>query len=330
MGKKRFFDLFVTLAAAVVWLPAVLMAALAVLVLEGRPVFYKSTRRVSAGPPIKVVKFRTMVRNAAEIANRETVPVDGSTRFLNIPSSSPLYTRIGRLLEKVALTELPQFRHVLRGEMSIVGNRPLPQNVVDCLLEEFPDAEDRFATPAGLTGPSQLVGRDYLCDEDRLALEGAYCRGALRNYSFRLDFLILLYTVLVVLRLRRGFAPDEVIALVERYTGASAPVSVPAAPVGTSPARVNAPTPAFAPAVTVPSPASAGVFGAAPAAAGALAAQVSLPGLVASVAPDQEPALADVLPHMTTAVPSIIRDVPARVPTPREPARGRVAPVAQG
>lgn len=228
MTKKRFFDLFVSLISAVVWLPVVLMAALAVLILEGRPVFYKSKRRVSSGPAIEIVKFRTMVRNAAEIANRETVPVDNSTRFLNIPGDSPLYTRIGRLLEKVALTELPQFRHVLRGEMSIVGNRPLPQNVVDCLLEEFPDTEDRFATPSGLTGPSQLVGRDLLSDADRLRLEGAYCRGVQRNYSFRLDFLILLYTVLVVLRVRRGFTPDEVLALVERYTGTAAPAAAPA------------------------------------------------------------------------------------------------------
>ncbi|WP_110208508.1 sugar transferase [Nocardioides daejeonensis] len=299
MGKKRFFDLFVTLASAVVWVPVVLTAALAVLVLEGRPVFYRSTRRVSSGPAIQVVKFRTMVRNAAEIANRETVPVDGSTRFLNIPGDSPLYTGIGRLLEKVALTELPQFRHVLRGEMSIVGNRPLPQNVVDCLLEEFPDAEDRFVTPAGLTGPSQLVGRDFLSDEDRLALEGAYCRGAERNYSFRLDFLILLYTVLVVLRLRKGFTPAEVIALVERYTGATAPVSV-----GVSPA----PAPAAVPVVVPVAPLAAPVL--------------------ASVAPS----VSEVLPGVVQEVPSIVAEIPGQRDRTREGATPRRLPasVAQG
>lgn len=284
MAKKRFFDLFVTLFSALVWLPVVLGAALAVLILEGRPVFYRSTRRVSTGPAIQVVKFRTMVRNAAAIANRETVPVDGSTRFLNIPGDSPLYTRIGRLLEKAAITELPQFRHVLRGEMSIVGNRPLPQNVVDCLLEEFPSAEDRFATAAGLTGPSQLVGRDFLSDADRLTLEGAYCRGALRNYSFRLDFLILLYTVLVVLRLRRAFAPEEVLALIERYTGV-----VPAAA-----------SPAPAPGTAEPVPPTG-----------------LTPVLPIAVA---HPAIVDVLPTLSAAMPSIIRDVPApSAATPRAP-----------
>src|SRR3546814_4067085 len=83
---------------------------------------------------LSVVNFRTVVRNAAQIANRETVSVEeAGTRFLNISADSPLYTRIGRLLEKVALTELPQFTHVLRGQMSVIGNRPLPQNVMDCL-----------------------------------------------------------------------------------------------------------------------------------------------------------------------------------------------------
>lgn len=228
MRKKRTFDLTLTILGAVVWVPVVLGAALVVLVCSGRPIFYRSMRRVSDEPPMRVVKFRTMVRNAAEIANRDTVPVDGSTRFLNIPGDSPLYTRVGRLLEKFAITELPQFLHVLRGQMSIIGNRPLPQNVVDCLAEEFPDAEARFRTPAGLTGPSQLVGRDFLSDADRLALEGAYCRGALRNYSVRLDLLILLYTILVVLRVKKAFSPAEVIELVEKYTAIPTDVKVPA------------------------------------------------------------------------------------------------------
>lgn len=218
MRNKRVFDLVLTITTAIIWLPAVLFASLSVLICSGRPVYYRSMRRTSAGEPMRVVKFRTMVRNAAEIANRETVPVDNSTRFLNIPASSPLYTRIGRLLEKVALTELPQFSHVLKGEMSIIGNRPLPQNVMDCLAEEFSNVEDRFITPAGLTGPSQLVGRDFLSDGDRLMLEGEYCRGVQRAYSFRLDLLILLYTVLIVLRLKRGFEPAEVRSLINRYT----------------------------------------------------------------------------------------------------------------
>jgi lipopolysaccharide/colanic/teichoic acid biosynthesis glycosyltransferase len=217
MRKKRAVDLVITVLGAVAWVPAVIGAALLVLLFSGRPVFYRSVRRVSSAPPIRVVKFRTMVKNAAEIANRETVPVTG-VRFLNISPDSPLYTRVGRLLERVALTELPQFVHVFRGQMSIIGNRPLPQNVIDCLREEYADAGDRFLTPAGLTGPSQLVGRDELSDEERLTIEGTYCRAALRYYSVRLDVLILLYTVLIVLRLKKGMEVPAVLELIDRYT----------------------------------------------------------------------------------------------------------------
>ena len=126
-------------------------------------------RRVSTADLMRVVKFRTMVKNADKIANRDTLPVD-QVRFLNIPPDSPLYTRAGRLLERCGITELPQFVHVLSGRMSIVGNRPLPDNVMDCLREEYPYADDRFLTRAGLTGPAQLVGRDALTDDERLRL----------------------------------------------------------------------------------------------------------------------------------------------------------------
>ena len=150
---------------------------------------------------MRVVKFRTMCRNADKIANRDTVPVT-TTRFLNIPPTSPLYTPAGRWIERLMLTELPQVWHVLQGKMSFIGNRPLPENVIAALRAEHPGAEARFATPAGLTGPIQLVGRDHISDAERLQIEGAYCAAVQRGYSPMLDFKILLYTVLV------GMLPD--------------------------------------------------------------------------------------------------------------------------
>ena len=116
--------------AAIAWVPVLLMAGAMVLVFTGRPVLYRSMRRVDSGKVIRIVKFRTMVKNAEQLANRATVPVDNNVRFLNIPPNSPLYTSVGRLLERCGITELPQFAHVLRGQMSIVGNRPLPENVM--------------------------------------------------------------------------------------------------------------------------------------------------------------------------------------------------------
>jgi lipopolysaccharide/colanic/teichoic acid biosynthesis glycosyltransferase len=164
----------------------------------------------------KIIKFRTMVRNADKLVNRETVPVTG-VRFLNISPDSPLYTRTGRMLERLGLTELPQLLHVLSGEMSIVGNRPLPDNVLSCLREEYPFADDRFLTKAGLTGPAQLVGRDALNDSDRLRVESAYCLAAKHSYKMRLDFMILLYTVLITLGIREHFDYEGVLNFIDRH-----------------------------------------------------------------------------------------------------------------
>lgn len=208
-------DLTLTVLGAIAWVPVVLAAAALVLVTSGRPVFYRSTRRVSTDRLMKVVKFRTMVKNADKIANRETLPVN-HVRFLNIPPDSPLYTRAGRLLERCGITELPQFVHVLSGRMSIVGNRPLPDNVLDCLREEYPYADERFLTRAGLTGPAQLVGREALTDDERLRVESAYCRACVHSYSMWLDFSILLYTVLIVVGLKKSLDYQGVLDFIDR------------------------------------------------------------------------------------------------------------------
>lgn len=218
MQNKRMFDVVVVTLAAVAWLPAVLVSMLMVLLTSGRPVFYRSNRLVNSGGPTKVVKFRTMVKNADKLVNRSTVPIT-NTRFLNIAPDSPLYTKVGRFLERCGLTEIPQLFHVLSGKMSLVGNRPLPTNVMQALLEEYPYAGDRFLTPAGLTGPAQLVGRDSLSDSERLRIEGAYCHAALDSYRLRLDFTILLTTVLIVARLQAPLTYTGVMDLIARNSG---------------------------------------------------------------------------------------------------------------
>jgi len=213
---KRVFDVVLTVLAMLAWVPALILAGLAILVLEGWPVLYVSRRRVLRDRVQRVVKFRTMRRDAHLIANRATVPYDG-TRFLNLPPDSPLYTPVGRVIERLCITELPQLFHVLAGEMSLVGNRPLPDDVFAALLELDPAAGERFDTPAGLCGPAQLAGRERLTDRDRLRIESAYCRVARTAYSPRLDFLILVNTVLMGSRLRPHFDLAEVEALVARY-----------------------------------------------------------------------------------------------------------------
>lgn len=218
MKSKRALDLVITVAAAIIWVPVLLVAALAVLLFTGRPILYRSMRRVSTDDVLRIVKFRTMVKNAEALVNRTTVPIENEVRFLNISPDSPLYTRVGRILERCGLTEIPQLTHVLRGQMSIVGNRPLPENVVAALREEYPTADDRFLTKSGLTGPAQLVGREDLTDLERLTLEGAYCRACVRSYSIWLDISILFSTVMIVIGLHKGYTYQGVLDLIDRRT----------------------------------------------------------------------------------------------------------------
>jgi len=235
MLAKRAFDLFVTVTAAISWIPALLVSALAILVCEGRPVFYVSRRVVAPGKTVRVVKFRTMVRNAEQVFNRSTVPIqrDG-VRFLNLPPGSPLYTRVGRLVERCAFTEIPQLFLVLRGHMSLVGNRPLPESVTESLRDAYPDVDERLRTPAGMTGPVQLIGRERLTDGQRLDLERTYCRVASHAFTWRLDFLILLYTVLEAVRLRGPMTFGEVKEFLLSF---APPAPAREAQAGPSPAR---------------------------------------------------------------------------------------------
>ena len=215
--RKRAFDVSVCLLTSFFWVPLMVLCALLIWCFEGRPVFYVSRRRVFRDKSIRLLKFRTMVRNADKLANRDTVPVEG-VRFLNLPPDSPLYTRTGRIIERFHLTELPQVLHILRGDMTFIGNRPLPENVIACLRADFPYAEDRFLAPSGLTGPVQLVGRAKLTDEERLGLEVEYCRLVSNSYSTVLDFIILSRTVLSVLGIQRFLHPMETLRLLQRHS----------------------------------------------------------------------------------------------------------------
>jgi lipopolysaccharide/colanic/teichoic acid biosynthesis glycosyltransferase len=200
--------------AALVWLPVVVVTAALVLVASGRPIFYRSHRWVGIGRRIRMIKFRVMVRNAHKVAAAREGDV-----FLNHPEDSPLYTRTGRTLERWGLTELPQLFHVLGGSMSVVGARPLTDAVNESLRTTHGPTDRRFQTPGGLTGLPQLVGRDNLSADERLHLEATYCVAARHGYRFRLDFLILLYTVLIVLKVKQPLSYRESLNLAHRHAG---------------------------------------------------------------------------------------------------------------
>jgi lipopolysaccharide/colanic/teichoic acid biosynthesis glycosyltransferase len=214
--SKRLFDLAVVTLSAPIWLPALVATAVLILVFDGRPILYPSCRRVHRRESALVYKFRVMVRNAATVYNRATVTVKAQ-RFFNTPINSPLYTTIGRLIERCQFTELPQIFNVISGTMSLVGSRPLPENVIVSLREVHPMVEERFLAPCGLTGLVQLIGRDEISDHDRLILEILYCEAATQKYSARMDFQILLFTVLIHSRLMRPFTLHRAHEFIDRF-----------------------------------------------------------------------------------------------------------------
>jgi lipopolysaccharide/colanic/teichoic acid biosynthesis glycosyltransferase len=103
---------------------------------------------------------------------------------------------VGRWIERLWIVELPQLWNVLRGDMSLVGNRPIPDYVI-AALGATPEVLERFASPQGLTGFVQVIGRDRVSDAERLALEFKYSRIFEEGDVFLTDLRIILMTLLV-------------------------------------------------------------------------------------------------------------------------------------
>jgi lipopolysaccharide/colanic/teichoic acid biosynthesis glycosyltransferase len=178
---KRAFDLGVCLLVLPVVLPLLAVCAIWIKLNSPGPVFFRQERLGRNKRPFRVVKLRTMVPNAEKLgAGLYTVEND------------PRFTRIGLLLRRFSLDELPQVFNVFVGSMSIVGPRPLPAVVVD----EYPKQFDVILkVKPGLTGLSQVNGRNELSRSERLKLDMFYAE----SWSFSLDLQILLRTVQVVL-----------------------------------------------------------------------------------------------------------------------------------
>src|ERR1035438_7848841 len=138
---KRVLDLLIATGVLIAISPLLVLVALLVLLFEGRPVFYSSVRYISPTQGIRVVKFRSMIRDATNPRHRlyERFMRDG---YLDIPLSCEVFTPIGRILERLQIVELPQIFNILLSGMTFVGNRPLPRANLR-LLSKFPAWEER-------------------------------------------------------------------------------------------------------------------------------------------------------------------------------------------
>lgn len=185
---KRLFDIAISAVGLFFLSPLFLGIAVAIVVSMGRPVIFVQSRPGWQGRPFNLVKFRTMTGDFGE--NGQVLP------------DSARMTRLGRFLRSLSLDELPELWNVLRGDMSLVGPRPL-------LMEYLPlyssEQARRHAVRPGLTGWAQVKGRNLLSWERKFELDVWY----VDNHSFLLDLQILWLTIGTVIR-REGISnPGE-------------------------------------------------------------------------------------------------------------------------
>jgi lipopolysaccharide/colanic/teichoic acid biosynthesis glycosyltransferase len=199
MGKflKRLTDILASLSLIIILTPINFLVICMIYLMEGRPIFYRSMRLCGPNQVLKVHKFRSMVKDATheKYQLEKNYMKDG---YLDIPLDANVYTRIGRFLERTQLVETPQLVNVLLGQMSLIGNRPLPQKNID-LLKKKSQWSQRFDSPAGITGISQIVGKLNLSPEQRLQLEVMYSDVYQNGRVFTCDLYIIYRTVLLVL-----------------------------------------------------------------------------------------------------------------------------------
>jgi lipopolysaccharide/colanic/teichoic acid biosynthesis glycosyltransferase len=192
---KRAIDLCGAIVGLTLLGPVMIVVAILIRRDSTGPIFFRQRRLGLQGNTFWVLKFRTMVTDA-ELRLREIESLNESQGGVLFKiKDDPRVTRIGRILRKTSLDELPQLINVLRGEMSLVGPRPLQLRDSDLLSTLRPeDFARRLSVMPGASGPWQVGGRSELSVEGMLELDLDY----VDNWSLRRDFKIILQTILVI------------------------------------------------------------------------------------------------------------------------------------
>lgn len=182
--SKRIFDLIVTSAGLIIISPVLLLIGLIIWLRHGSPIFYRQTRPGYHAAPFSVIKFRTM----SSIRSQEG----------NLLPDAQRITGIGGFLRSASIDELPELINVLKGDMSLVGPRPLLMQYLD---RYSPEQARRHDVLPGITGWAQVNGRNAVTWEEKFRHDVWY----VDNWSFILDIKILLTTVIKVLK-REGIS----------------------------------------------------------------------------------------------------------------------------
>ncbi len=178
---KRAFDILVSALAIIISSPIWLVAAIAIKIGDGGPVFFKQNRATRDGKVFQVYKFRTMKQN---VENRSATADDDRI------------TKAGKILRKTRMDELPQFLNIFLGDMSFVGPRPEMLENVYSYTEELPEFQYRLRVKAGLTGYAQIAGKYNTTPKDKLIMDMMY----IERYSFWNDIKLCFQTLIVLLK----------------------------------------------------------------------------------------------------------------------------------
>ena len=183
---KRSFDLTASVILLVITLPIMLVAALCILIETGPPIFYRQKRVGKGGETFMVLKFRSM-KDEAEKGGKPIWAV----------TDDPRITRVGKIIRKLRIDELPQILNVLKGEMSFVGPRPERPYFVEHLCTEIPYYNARHSIKPGITGWAQVRYRYGASVKDAIE-KLQYDLYYVKNHSLFLDIIIIIETIEVV------------------------------------------------------------------------------------------------------------------------------------
>ena len=179
---KRLFDIVVSFFALLVLSPLFLIICFVNLLTPDTKIFFSHERRGRRGKPFRIYKFQTMKNNTPNCARGE------------LENPDQYITKMGRILRKTSLDELPQLWNILKGDMSFVGPRPLISSEIRAHRMRLEYDVYRFRP--GLTGLAQVKGRDNISLMKKMKLDKLYCD----NWSIKMDIVILFQSVLVCIR----------------------------------------------------------------------------------------------------------------------------------
>ena len=184
---KRFIDVVVSLVALPFFCLGFIFIAPLIYFTDRGPIFYNATRKGKNGKDFKMYKFRSMMVNAPDMRN-----ADGSTYSGN---DDPRVTKIGKILRKTSLDEIPQVLNVLMGDMSLIGPRPTlaTKEYIESELDE--NRKKHYSVRPGITGYSQAYFRNSITQEEKFANDAFYAD----NVTFIFDLKILFKTITSVL-----------------------------------------------------------------------------------------------------------------------------------